>query len=55
MFTGAVHENAIYVKFVFASSLVKAVGGSGTVAFVDVLICTTEVRVLVPTLLIDAI
>ena len=36
-------------------SFVKAVGGSGTVAFVDVMICNTEVRVLVPTLLIDAI
>jgi hypothetical protein len=36
-------------------SFVKAIGGSGTVAFVDVMICNTEVSVLVPTLLLVAI
>jgi hypothetical protein len=31
LLTGGVHENAIYVKFVLASSLIKFVGGSGAV------------------------
>jgi|LakMenEpi03Oct11_1017367.scaffolds.fasta_scaffold94704_1 hypothetical protein len=44
---GAVQLNASVVKFEFSSSLVKAVGGSGTVAAI---IGNTEVRMLLPTI-----
>ena len=49
MLAGAVHEKVTYVVLVFASILVKAVGGSGTVA---ARIESGELRVLDPTMLI---
>jgi hypothetical protein len=47
--TGAVQINATYVKFEFVSSLVKAVGGSGTVLG---MIGNTEVNALFPTIFV---
>lgn len=49
--TGAVHANATCIKFEFASSLVKAVGGSGIVA---ARIGSTELSILLPTMFIAA-
>ena len=51
LLTGAVHENATYVPFVFVLSMVKAVGGSGAVAD---RIENAELSVPVPTTFIDA-
>ena len=47
LLTGAVQLNATCVKFEFASSLKKTVGGSGTVA---AMIGNTEVSMLLPTI-----
>ena len=51
LLTGAVHVKATYVALVFVLSMVKAVGGSGTVA---ARIENRELSVPVPTTLIDA-
>ena len=51
MLTGAVHVKATYVAFVFVLSMVKAVGGLGTVA---ARIENAELSVPVPTMFIDA-
>ena len=52
LLTGAVHVKAIYVAFVFVLTIVKAVGGLGTVAARTE---NTELSVPVPMMFIDAI